>query len=185
MLYLWSILLILLNTVWLGMVLFALPGNWLIVISTCLFAWWRADDGVFSIYTLIAIAILALAGELVEFFSGMGGAKKAGAGWRGSLGAIIGAITGAVLATFLLPIPLLGTLLGACVGAGLGAWAFELSAGRQMKDSLASGLGAGLGQFLHPRSCQLLTHGGPPLWRRRGRGGHRCTWSARASSSWR
>ncbi len=148
MLYIWSIVLILLNAVWLALVPFALPGNWLIVITTSLFAWWRAEDGVFSAYTLLAIAILALIGELFEFFSGMGGAKKAGAGWRGSIGALVGAITGAVLATFLIPAPFLGTLLGACVGAGLGAWAFESFAGRPVRASLTSGFGAGLGQFL-------------------------------------
>jgi len=65
--YLLLILLILLNVVWLVLVIFGLPGNWLIVISTCLFAWWRWEDGVFSIYTLIAIVTLAVLGELFEF----------------------------------------------------------------------------------------------------------------------
>jgi hypothetical protein len=62
MLYVWSTILILLNAVWLAMVVFGLPGNWLIVITTYLFAWWRWEDKVFSIYTLIAIAGLG------EFF---------------------------------------------------------------------------------------------------------------------
>ena len=148
MLYLWIILLIVLNALCLLLVLFALPGNWLIVILTCLFAWWRWEDGVFSIYTLIAIGVLATLGELFEFFGGMGGAKKAGAHWWGSLGALAGAISGAVVGTFLIPIILFGTLIGACVGAGLGAWVFELAGGRQMKDSARSGLGAGLGELL-------------------------------------
>ena len=148
MLYLWIILLIVLNALCLVLVLFALPGNWLIVILTCLFAWWRWEDGVFSIYTLIAIGVLATLGELFEFFGGMGGAKKAGARWWGSLGAFAGAISGAVVGTFLIPIILFGTLIGACVGAGMGAWVFELAGGRQMKDSARSGLGAGLGELL-------------------------------------
>jgi hypothetical protein len=41
MIYFLSLLLVLLNAVWLVLVFFALPGNWLIVISTCVFAWWR------------------------------------------------------------------------------------------------------------------------------------------------
>lgn len=90
MLYFWSILLILLNAIWLVLTFFALPGNWLIVISTCLFAWWRAEDNIFSIYTLLGIAVLAIAGELVEFFGGIGGAKRKGASRRGSMGAIVG-----------------------------------------------------------------------------------------------
>ncbi len=145
MLYFWSILLIILNTVWLALVVFALPGNWLIVISACLFAWWQGDKNVFSTYTLAAIIILAIIGELIEFFAGAGGAKKAGASWRGSIGAIIGALTGAVVGTFAIPIPVLGTLIGTCTGAGLGAWALELTAGRQLKESLRFGIGAGIG----------------------------------------
>ena len=66
--YLLLILLILLNAVWLVLVIFGLPGNWLIVISTALFAWWRWDDGVFSIYTLIILVVLAVLGEVLEFF---------------------------------------------------------------------------------------------------------------------
>ena len=121
MLYVWIVILIVFNACWLGLNLFALPGNWLILISTCYFAWWRAEDGVFSVYTLAAIALLAVLGEVAEFFGGMGGAKRAGAGWKGSIGAVIGAVTGAIAGTFVLP--LFGTFIGACIGAGLGAWA--------------------------------------------------------------
>ena len=156
MLYFWAILLILLNAVWLALVPFALPGNWLIVITTSLFAWWRWEDEIFSLYTLLAITILALLGELIEFFGGMGGAKKAGAGFRGSLGALIGAITGAVLGTLLIPIPFLGTLLGSCTGAGLGAWVLELSSGRPIQNTFRLGLGAGLGQFLGTTSKTMI-----------------------------
>ncbi|HIJ51975.1 MAG TPA: DUF456 family protein [Planctomycetes bacterium] len=148
MVYLSLIILLVLNALCLVLVLFALPGNWLIVILTCLFAWWRWDDGVFSVYTLIGIGILATLGELVEFFGGMGGAKKAGARWFGAFGALLGAIIGAVVCTFLIPILMLGTVIGACVGAGIGAWLFELAGGRQIKESARSGLGAGLGELL-------------------------------------
>ncbi len=146
MVYLWIILLILVNALCLVLVLFALPGNWLIVILTCLFAWWH--EGVFSVYTLIAIAVLATLGELFEFFGGMGGARKAGARWFGAFGALLGAIIGAIICTFLIPIPMLGTVIGACAGAGTGAWVFEMAAGRRMKESARSGLGAGLGELV-------------------------------------
>ncbi len=148
MLYFWIVLLILLNTCWLGLVPFALPGNWLMVISACAFAWWRAEDEVFSIYTLIVIAVLALIGELAEFFAGAGGARKAGAGLLGSAAAVAGAIIGAVSGTFLLPVPLFGTVLGACLGAGLATWVVETATGKKGKESLRSSVGAGLGQFV-------------------------------------
>ena len=145
MIYIWLILLIGLNTCWLGLVVFALPGNWLIVISTGLFAWWRWEDRVFSIYVLIAITLLAVLGEVVEFFGGAGGAKKSGAGWLGTFGALGGAVTGAILGTFLIPIPFLGTLIGGCVGGGLGAWGLEIMGGKKMDESVRSGVGAGVG----------------------------------------
>ena len=148
MIYVWLVMLIVLNACWLGLVVFALPGNWLIVLSTALFAWWRWDDHVFSIYTLIAITLLAVLGEVVEFLGGAGGAKKAGAGWRGAFGALAGAVTGAVVGTFAIPIPFLGTLIGACVGAGLGAWLLELIGGKKMEESVKLGVGAGVGVFL-------------------------------------
>jgi uncharacterized protein YqgC (DUF456 family) len=148
MIYVWLVMLIILNACWLGLVIFALPGNWLIVISTGLFAWWRWDEGVFSPYTLIAITLLAVLGEVVEFLGGAGGAKKAGAGWWGTFGAIGGAVMGAIAGTFAIPIPFLGTLLGACIGGGLGTWALEVMAGKKMDESVKHGMGAGIGVFL-------------------------------------
>ncbi len=148
MLYIWSILLLLFNVIWLGLVLFGLPGNWLLVISTCLFAWWQSDAKVFSIYTLVAIVVLAVIGELFEFFGGMRGARKSGASRLGSVAALAGAIIGAILGTFLIPILFLGTLLGACIGAGLGALVMEFARGKELKESARHAVGAGLGEFL-------------------------------------
>ena len=148
MVYIWLTGLLVLNAFWLGLVFFALPGNWLIIISTALFAWWRWEDGIFSIYTLIAITVLAIIGEIIEFFAGMGGAKKAGAGWFGAIAAIFGAIAGAVVGTVFIPIPVLGTLLGACLGAGSGTMLVELATGKEVDHSIRSGMGAGKGVFL-------------------------------------
>lgn len=148
MLYIWLTALVLLNALWLVLVVFGLPGNWLIVMSTCLFAWWRWGDDVFSIYTLIIIVVLAIIGELFEFFGGMRGARKSGASWPGSVAALAGAITGAILGTFFIPILLLGTLLGACIGAGIGAWALEFTRGQKLEESARYAIGAGLGEFL-------------------------------------
>ncbi|MFH1372045.1 MAG: DUF456 family protein [Planctomycetota bacterium] len=146
MLYFWIILLIVLNAFWLMLVLLALPGNWLIVITTALFAWWQRGQEVFSIYTLIAIVVLAFIGEVVEFFAGAGGARKAGAGWLGAMAAIFGAIFGAIIGTFVLP--LFGTILGACLGAGLAAAVVELAMGKAPDASIRSGFGASLGYLV-------------------------------------
>jgi len=148
MIYLWSIMLVIFNAVCLVLVVFGLPGNWLIVSLTCLFAWWRWEDGVFSIYTLIAIVVLAGLGELFELLGGMHGAKRAGASRRGSIAALAGAVAGAILGTFMIPVLFLGTVLGACIGAGLGAWVIEVSRGRKMEESIRCGLSAGIGELL-------------------------------------
>lgn len=147
MLYLWLVTLIIFNTAWLGLTIFGLPGNWLIAISTCFFAWWQWDSGVFSIYTLVVVVALAALGELVEFTAGVTGARKSGASWPGSIAALFGAIAGAILGTFLIPVPLFGTLVGACFGAGFGVWGVEFSRGKKMEHSVRYAVGAGLGEF--------------------------------------
>jgi hypothetical protein len=100
-----------------------------------------------SIYTLIVIVALAILGELVEFLAGMIRAKKSGASWLGSIGALLGAVTGAVLGTFLIPVLFLGTLLGACIGAGVCVWGLEFARGKKVEDSVRYGVGASLGEF--------------------------------------
>jgi len=145
MIYVYVVFLLILNACWLAGVLFALPGNWLMVITTVLFGWWRWEDGIFGVAVLVVVALLALVGEAVEFFAGAGSAKKAGAGWAGALAAIGGMICGALFGTFLIPVPVLGTLLGACVGAGLATWGVERLVGKTHDKSVKSGLGAGVG----------------------------------------
>lgn len=147
MLYVYAILMCLVNAVWLATVFFYLPGNWLIVLTTGALAWWQRDAQMISFWTVASMALLALVGEVIEFLAGLGGAKKAGAGWLASAAAILGALVGAVVGTFLIPVPFVGTLLGACIGAGLVTWGLERAAGKQQNDSMRSGLGAGVGVF--------------------------------------
>ncbi|MBN1816052.1 MAG: DUF456 domain-containing protein [Sedimentisphaerales bacterium] len=146
MVYVLLVILVLLNLCWLALTLLALPGNWLIVATTILFAWWR-PEALFSKYTLIGIALLAAAGEIIEFFAGMGGARRAGASWKSALGAIGGTIAGGIFGTFLIPIPVIGTLLGACLGAGLISGFLERSAGRGHQ-AVRTGMGAGMGVLI-------------------------------------
>jgi len=145
---LYGVLLCLLNAGWLATVFFYLPGNWMIVLTTGLLAWWQRNAGVISGWTVVAMAALALAGEVIEFVAGLSGAKKAGAGWKASLAAIVGALAGAVAGTVLIPIPFVGTLLGGCIGAGLATWSVERAGGKHTQDSVKSGVGAGVGVFI-------------------------------------
>jgi uncharacterized protein YqgC (DUF456 family) len=155
-LHLWLSILVLLNAVWLMLVLFDVPGNWLMVLSTCLFAWWTWDQGVFSGWTLIVITALALLGELVEFLAGMLGARSSGASWQASVAAIFGAVLGAIFGTFTIPVLFLGTLIGASIGAGLAVWATEIARRQLAEHSLRRAVGAGIGQFVGTTSKIML-----------------------------
>ena len=145
MVYFWSAILVAVNSLFLLLVFFGLPGNWLMVISTCLFAWWQVGHGVFSTYTLAVITALAVLGELIEFLAGLTGARAAGASWFASMAALLGAVTGAVLGTILIPVVFIGTILGACAGAAVMTAGTELIAGKKIKTAVCSGTGAGVG----------------------------------------
>ena len=146
MTYLWAAILVLTNALWLALDLLGLPGNWLMVAGTLLVAW--LEPGLFGVWTLTAIFLLAAAGEVLELLSGVWGARKGGAGRRGSAGALGGGLLGAVVGTFWIPVPVLGSLLGACAGACLGAWFLEQRGGRDSWASLRAGVGAGVGRAL-------------------------------------
>ncbi len=141
-----AVILIMINTIWLLMVVMNLPGNWLMLASTWIFALWKWDEHIFSIYTLMFITLLGVIGELLEFFAGIGGAKKAGATWKGAAGAFIGGIFGALIGTGFMPI--IGTFLGACLGAAAGTLAVEVSMGGKMKESMTKAQGAAAGAFV-------------------------------------
>ena len=148
MLYVWATVLVVLNVCWLALVVMQLPGNWLMVLTTLLVAWWQWDQQMFTVGPLVAIVVLASVGEVLELFAGMAGAKKAGGGRWTPLAVLVGAIAGAIVGTFVIPIPVVGSLLGACAGACVGAAGFEMMGGRGHKAAFKVGVGAGIGQLM-------------------------------------
>ncbi len=148
MVYVLAMALIVLNTAWLLLTALTLPGNWLMVASAVLLAWWQRDAHMFSPWTLVAILILAAAGEILEFITSSVGVRRAGGTKKGGLGAILGGFAGLVGGSFLIPIPILGSLLGACAGAFAGAMLLEKHSGRSIKDAARSGTAAAQGRFL-------------------------------------
>ncbi len=156
MIYIYLAILIVFNAFAVILVPFALPGNWLMVIATCLFAWRFSEHHIFSIWVLILITLLALLGEIVEFFAGAMGARRAGAGFWASAGAIAGALVGAIIGTFIIPVPVAGTLIGACLGAAAGTILIELITHKPLVRSIHSGFGAGTGQLLGAVSKTLI-----------------------------
>jgi uncharacterized protein len=146
MVYVYAVILTLLNLVfWLG-ILFNLPGTWLMILFPVLLEWWKPGQFMFS-WTVLFVAIgFAVLGEVLEFVLGAAGARYAGGSKRSAALAIIGSFVGGVVGTAL-PIPIVGTLIGACLGAFVGSLFGELWAGRPLFQSVEAGRGAAVGRF--------------------------------------
>jgi len=136
---LWALLLML--VLMLGWVLTALglPGTWLMVAAAAVYAALMPVGGPAAISwgVVLAMGLLALAGEAVEFAAGAWGAVKGGGSKRGAALALLGSGAGGILGLFVgLPVPVVGSLLAAVLfasaGAMLGAVAGESWKGRDM-----------------------------------------------------
>lgn len=106
---------------------FGLPGNWLllglVVLWDVLHPSLHLDFGFYAL-----LVCVALAGEAVELFAQLFGAKRYGATGKGNLGGFLGAFGGALCgAPFFLG---LGALFGAVAGAFFGCYMFERLHGR-------------------------------------------------------
>lgn len=146
MVYVYAVVLTLVNLVlWLG-ILFNLPGAWLMILIAAAVEWWAPGEYMFGWGVLYAAAGIALVGEVLEFLLGAAGSRHAGGSKRGAALAILGGIVGAIVGTPL-PIPILGTLIGACFGAFAGSLIGDLWAGRALGPSVSAGRGAAVGRF--------------------------------------
>jgi uncharacterized protein YqgC (DUF456 family) len=132
---------------WLGVALVAvtLPGIWVAIAVAVLVDWWRPE--VMSLWVLVAAVVLALIGEIVEFFASAAGSKRAGGTRSGAWGSLFGTVVGMILGQILIPIPIIGAVIGGVVGAGLGALFAERGvAERTWGESWRSGRGAATGR---------------------------------------
>lgn len=122
-----------------------LPGSWLILISSFVFA---ALTGFEDLTRSVMLLLLALAviGELIELLLGVFVAKRFGASRYGMWGAFFGGIFGGVFGTAVFP--LVGSIVGALIGAFVGAFALEFVNEIRTEDRLRAGLGALLGRVL-------------------------------------
>jgi hypothetical protein len=146
MVYVYAVVLTLVNLLcWIG-ILFGLPGTWLMILFPVLLKWWQPDQFMVS-WTGLGVAVgLAALGEVLEFVLGAAGARRTGGATRGAVLALVGSIVGGILG-IALPVPLVGPMLGACLGAFVGALLGNLWAGRTLFQSFAAGRGAAIGQF--------------------------------------
>lgn len=132
----------------------ALPGNWLIVVSTALFCWLnRSGPHTVSWYVVAVLILMAIAGEVIEFAAGTATAARSGASRRAMALSVIASIAGSILGAIVgVPIPLIGSAIGAvaggALGAALGAVAGEKWKGRDVEGSIEVGTAAFVGRVL-------------------------------------
>ena len=146
MVYVYAVMLTLVNLLcWIG-ILFGLPGMWLMILFPVLLKWWQPDQFMVS-WTVLGVAVgLAALGEVLDLGLGAAGSRRIGGTTRGAALALAGSIVGGLMGV-VLPVPLVGPLLGACLGAFVGALLGDLWAGRTLFQSLAAGRGAAIGRF--------------------------------------
>jgi uncharacterized protein YqgC (DUF456 family) len=141
------ILLLVISLLGIALNVVSLPGNWLILAGALALSVYHGGNnphwGV-----LLVILVILLAAEVVEFLSGMIGARKFGASKTAAWAAIGGAIVGGVVGIPPVTLLMLGTdhLVMAIVGAFGAAWVAELLKQKKMKEALLAALGAALGR---------------------------------------
>lgn len=158
-----ALLLIVVLLVCLALTMFGMPGNWLIVAATAVYACLTPAQSSAAIgWKPIAILlVLAALGEVIELLAATMGTAKAGGSRRGAVLALAGSIVGAVLGIFVgIPIPLVGPILAALLFAGLGALAGamlgELWAGKDLDASWRIGKAAFRGRLAGTLGKMLL-----------------------------
>ena len=121
-----------------------LPGTWVIVAASVALGWWTDWERV-GVTLIVVLAVLAVAGEVVELLMSVVTARRAGASRRAAWGGLLGGILGMFFLTFLVPVPLVGTMVGALAGCFAGAMIAELSANRRLAHGTRVGLFSAIG----------------------------------------
>ncbi|MCK5146443.1 DUF456 domain-containing protein [bacterium] len=136
---LYGILLVLVLLLGVGMILFALPGTFIIVGATFLYGLATGFDPV-SVKFIVSLLAVAIGLEVLEEVLGAAMARKFGGSKWAMVGAIAGGFMGAIYGTPLAPV--VGTLLGGFIGAFLGAMLLEGLHTRDWSRAAQVGLGA-------------------------------------------
>jgi len=136
-------LLLVINAGGVVLTVFQLPGIWLILLATGLTFIWQPQ--IVGYEAVLVLAILAIGGEVLEFWLAARGAVKAGGSTRAAACAMVGAVVGAMVGTIVFPV--VGTIVGGCLGAGLASYLGDRWAGRTHDQAAKSGGGAVTGKF--------------------------------------
>lgn len=104
--------------------LLGLPGTWLMVGISLLLTLFAPESSLIQVpwVATLAITLMALLGEGLEFLAGMAGVGKLGGSQRSAWLALLGSVIGAIVGLFVgLPIPVVGSLVTSVLLGGLGA----------------------------------------------------------------
>ena len=126
------------------LIVLGLPGLWIMVASAVTYNLIVPGDPI-GWFTLVAVAVLALVAELLEFTMTGRYARKYGGSRRAGWGAIIGGIIGAFVG---FPVPIVGPIIGAFVGSFCGALVAELTGGASAGDATRVAKGALIGRVM-------------------------------------
>ena len=135
--------------------LIGMPGNWGLVAIALLCSLLASPDNSlhFSFSIVVAMLIVAIVGELLEFAASSLGVNKLGGSKKGGLLAIAGSVVGAIIGIVVgVPIPIVGSLVAAvvfgCFGAFGGAILGERWDGKEWEQAIKIGWGAFWGRLL-------------------------------------
>jgi uncharacterized protein YqgC (DUF456 family) len=126
------------------LIVLGMPGLWVMVASAVVYNMIVPGDPIGWV-TLVAVGVLALVAELLEFTLSGRYARKYGGSRRAGWGAILGGIVGAMVG---FPVPIIGPIIGAFVGSFLGALIAELTAGASPGDATRVAKGALIGRVV-------------------------------------
>lgn len=125
------------------LLVFGLPGLWVMIASAIGYA--VLVPGKIGTFTLVAVTLIAIAAEVVDFFLTGRYARKYGGSRRAGWGAIIGGVVGAMVGV---PLPIIGSVVGAFVGSFAGALIAEMSLGTGHAAATRVATGALLGRVV-------------------------------------
>lgn len=126
------------------LIVLGLPGLWIMVATAVVYNMIVPGDPIGWV-SLIAVAVLALIAELLEFTMTGRYARKYGGSRRAGWGAILGGMIGAVVG---FPVPIVGPVIGAFVGSFVGALTAELTGGASAGDATRVAKGALIGRVV-------------------------------------
>ena len=126
------------------LIVLGLPGLWIMIASAVAYNMLVPGDPI-GWFTLVAVSILGVIAEVLEFTLSGKYARKYGGSRRAGWWAIIGGMVGAFIG---FPVPIVGPVIGAFVGSFVGALAAELSIGSTPGDATRAGYGALIGRVV-------------------------------------